>query len=652
MQPNFKKSIQNELKANHYYIPCFNKTGDDFLICSCGKKTYLNPYAVTYLVDEDSYMIQNEREFALKDILSGKRIINHVCKKCKTNFSDKETALRTQNLNTLFLERFFIEEDEKSLTLFRIFGGKLYDEKNKNDKHVYKFYNKIEETYIKINKITRKVYIKNKTDKKHQEIQLENVYVSVMLFFQSQIDTTFSDGFINVHDWIGRLAKLIRDAKNMNIVDELINYMSGTSGFEILSKIAVIFNSIIIYPNLSTIAMTKGNVFLFDLIANCPLPSKKYLKQNKVTAPLKIFNTLVTLKNEKLQKKLDADDRSKLTNVVSSDRYKNLINRIKSENYDLENNHEIIQKDGTKILVRDEISNRSISPLIFNKIQTFQQYEKLIQWLRLVKYDDLLQLINKFDISLLNRAYNLLEFREDLDFERINQYLNLMIDYCLEVFSLENVNQLKNYSPVSNFTFDLFDDCQRMIIELKWDTKTVLYKIKSGKKLNELHDNLLKHRSFLGNNEINQRFIDFSKQFKFLEEYSKDLDIYFKINLLETPEALMKEAVDMHNCAGSYIKRVAGGEYLAFIVYDENPNRNKEEYTKYMMVLEITPLGLEFVGIKSKFNKYGSNRFKEDVKKYLIDKDITFKEVPSIAMNINSSEVAYNGFFENVIKSH
>ena len=123
-----------------------------------------------------------------------------------------------------------------------------------------------------------------------------------------------------------------------------------------------------------------------------------------------------------------------------------------------------------------------------------------------------------------------------------------------------------------------------------------------------------------------------------------------KIDLIETPEQLMNEAVEMHNCAGSYVRKVANGQYLSFIVLDNNPKRTKEEYYKYMMVLEITPLGLEFVGIKSKFNKYGSNRFKEDVKKYLIDKDINYKDVPSIKTDVQSNETSYKGFFENIIK--
>lgn len=659
MNKESKKSIIEVLNLNNYYISCFNAMGDDFVICNCGKKSYISPDLVTYTVDEDSYMMSNESEFNFKDVLSGKRLINYSCPKCKNDFSFKETALKTQNLNTLFFERFTLEEDEKYLTLYRTFSGKFYEKKGElnfedKSKTLYnlknRLYNKIDISYIKINKINKKIYFKSVINDKQEEVHLENVYGIIMSFFKSQSDISYSDGFINVHDWIGKLARLVRDTQNMNIVNELIGFMTGTAGFDILSKIAVIFISIIVYPNLSTIAITKGNIFLFDLIANCPLPNKKYLKKNNVTSPLKIFNTLVTLKNEKLQQKLDSDDFSKLLVVNNGSKYKNLIEKIKNENYDLENNNEIVKKEGGKLLVRDEIANRTISPLLFNKITTFNQYEKLIPWLRLVKYDDLLRLVNMYDIKLLNNAYRAIEFREDLDFDRINQFLQLMIDYCKGIFSVEKVELIPNYKPVSNFTFDLFDDCQRMIVELKWDTKQVLFKIKTLKKLSELHENLLKHRSFVGSNEINERFVLFSKQFKFLEQYSDELDIHLRVNLLETPEELMNEAVDMHNCAGSYIRRVASGEYLAFIVYDDSPKKIDKDFYKYMMVLEITPLGLEFVGIKSKYNKYGSNRFKEDVKKYLIDKDITFKEVPSISTDVKSTEVAYNGFFEKVIK--
>ena len=211
---------------------------------------------------------------------------------------------------------------------------------------------------------------------------------------------------------------------------------------------------------------------------------------------------------------------------------------------------------------------------------------------------------------------------------------------------------MDSYNSVLSYDFNLFDDCYRMIEELKWDPNKVLFKIKSQKKLFELHENLLKHRSYVNNAEINGRFIEFSEKFKYLEDYSEDLkkSIGLTINLIQTPEELMNHAVDMHNCAGSYVRKVANGQYISFIVFDNSKERNQDEFYKYMMVLEITPLGLEFVGIKSRFNKYGSNRFKENVKKYLIDKDINFKNVPSIQQDVQSNEFAYQGFFEKIIK--
>ena len=295
------------------------------------------------------------------------------------------------------------------------------------------------------------------------------------------------------------------------------------------------------------------------------------------------------------------------------------------------------------------MKNKVISPFWFNKLKRFSDYEKSIQWLRIVKYEQFIDLLNKYDIDFLLNAYRVLEFRDDLNFERINQFLELMKDYCITTLKLESEDQLTSYEPVVKFDFNLYDDCYRMIEELKWEPKKVLFKIKKMDKLHELHENLLKHRSYVNNSDINDRFIKFSQEFKFLENYSENIGIHFKIKVIETPEELMNQAVEMHNCAGSYVRKVANGQYISFLVWDESPERTKEEYYKYMMVLEITSLGLEFVGIKSKFNKYGSNRFKEDVKKYLIDKSINFKDVPSIKTDIQSNEVAYKGFFENMI---
>ena len=641
-----KKQIIKELNSKYYYLPCVNLAGDDLYICSCGHIGTISPERITYKVsDEISIFNIKEDSSALDGFLQGKRILNERCGKCSKDLSVDEVTFNLQNLNTQYLEKFYIVENNNYLQINRIVSGIDYNIKEK-----FKSYNIIE-SYIRVNKKSGKILIKQFKDEKHNHITIDKLFDSIIEFFDKKPGITYSDGFINLHDWIGKLAKTIRDVKNMNIVDELLNLMIGKSGFDIIAKIAVIFLSIISYSNLSTISLTKGNIFLFDLIANCKIPDEKYLKKTKATSPLKIFNSLVKLQNEKIQKRLDESDTSKME-YVHTDSKSLLINKIKQEQFDIEKESEQIKKNRGKVFIKEIISDKTITPFWFSKLNKYSDYEKSLNWLTLVSKEEFLGLLNKYDLSFLINAYKAIEFRDDLHLDRIKQFLNLIIDHCLVINKKENINQLDSYNSVLSYDFNLFDDCYRMIEELKWDPNKVLFKIKSQKKLFELHENLLKHRSYVNNAEINGRFIEFSEKFKYLEDYSEDLkkSIGLTINLIQTPEELMNHAVDMHNCAGSYVRKVANGQYISFIVFDNSKERNQDEFYKYMMVLEITPLGLEFVGIKSRFNKYGSNRFKENVKKYLIDKDINFKNVPSIQQDVQSNEFAYQGFFEKIIK--
>ena len=108
----------------------------------------------------------------------------------------------------------------------------------------------------------------------------------------------------------------------------------------------------------------------------------------------------------------------------------------------------------------------------------------------------------------------------------------------------------------------------------------------------------------------------------------------------------------MKNCAGSYIARVASGEYIPFLLLDNSPKREKEEFYRYLMILKITKLGLEFVGVKTACNQYGSDRFKNDIKQFLIDHDISFQEVTSIKSGVKSTENSYDGTFEKIISNN
>ena len=150
----------------------------------------------------------------------------------------------------------------------------------------------------------------------------------------------------------------------------------------------------------------------------------------------------------------------------------------------------------------------------------------------------------------------------------------------------------------------------------------------------KFHDDLVKHRSYLSDKEVNEKYINFSNKFKYLEDYKGPI----KIKVIDTPDKLVKKSNEMKNCAASYVRRVSLGELIAFNVYDNNTERNSEEFYEYMMVLELGKYGLEFIGVKGPCNIYGPDRFKKDVMFFLEKNDIAYKEVPSIKLGIDNKK--------------
>lgn len=190
----------------------------------------------------------------------------------------------------------------------------------------------------------------------------------------------------------------------------------------------------------------------------------------------------------------------------------------------------------------------------------------------------------------------------------------------------------------------------RMLLELNWTPNKILHKTKDFNKLVTLHHNLLKFRSYISDADVNDRYTVFSDKYRYLEgdAVHPDGDYSFNLKLLATPSSLLNTAIEMHNCAGSYINKVANGTYIPFVICDNFSGRTQEEFFKYMIIFEVTKLGLELVGVKSYCNEYGSDRFKEQIIKYLIEHDISFRDVPSIKRGIKSKELSYIGTFDKV----
>lgn len=644
------KTFNAYIKSNFiFYYPSINNKGDDLYFCTCGNKLLASP-------DQASFALKFEdiNKIDLDNIHTAYIRPDVKCNKCERDFSLQENYSRIQPLETEFIDRFQVIQDDKMFALVKMRG---YTEFNKEKQTMSV---KSIESYITVDRKSKKIKYKSLTNDKAITIQLQNVIESSREFFTNSKETILNEGFINIHDFISKMANMVVDSKNMNIIEELMSMMIGQSGINVLHRTIAIFMSIMCYPYLTTIALSKGNVFLYDLLSKCSLPDNAYLESHKATSPLKIFNTLVEIKNTELQKELDSDDKSKLGYIYKSNGKELTIKYDKNFLSDTNVGERIVAPSGANVFVRDEITNQKLSPYIFNKLTKFSDYENIIQWMKFISYNDVIKLVMDYDLELLNIIYKKIEFRDDINLERIKQFIPLMLSYAeIELTKENSVIKYKvipkktvnsKYEAIKYFDFNLYDDCMRMLLELNWTPNKILHKTKDFNKLVTLHHNLLKFRSYISDADVNDRYTVFSDKYRYLEgdAVHPDGDYSFNLKLLATPSSLLNTAIEMHNCAGSYINKVANGTYIPFVICDNFSGRTQEEFFKYMIIFEVTKLGLELVGVKSYCNEYGSDRFKEQIIKYLIEHDISFRDVPSIKRGIKSKELSYIGTFDKV----
>lgn len=642
------KEIKKNFCFHHVKI---NENGDseDIYFCKCGKKI------------TNDINIAKKDEITLENNVNGKNYydnldvlsrfdegISVVCPKCKTNYFKAQNSQIVKPSNTDFYAYFD----------FKIEGNRVYLYQNKlksNCTDKSKYVN-LKETvsYLCVDKETKKLFFKNYDNKKETEFSLDNLLRVVQYFYENH-NLSVIDNLIDVHRFLSELASIVVDSKNMDIVEGLMSQMIGKPGMDILMKVNTIFFGIIIYSNLSTIALTKGTVFLYDMLSNCKLPNISTLTENNVTSPLKIFNFLVTLENESIQEEIDLEkgENSKFVYTSKNGDGKKIELNFDLERFGFKNQESLVDISEGSINVREDIKNKSVSKYIFNKIEKFNDYKNLIKFTKFISYEELINLVIKYDIDYIIKLYNKIEFRSDINSETLKQFIPLTLDYIKEQSLTRHTNKYDitivqrfekiedsivnndsntlvtedeevnlNYSLISNYSFNIYDDCSRILEELKWDKNKEFTKIKKQSELIEYHDKLVEHYNMLTDKEKFEKFKKFAEKFSFLEEYDENL----KVKLLSTPAMVLKAAEEMKNCAGSYVTRISQGKYLILMLEDKRPDR-KESDTKFMLGLNLSSsTGLEFDQLKTVCNRLGSNGQKEMVMKYLEDKDISYRE--------------------------
>jgi len=612
----------------------------DKFFCPCGTN-----FEVKKSIEEKEFVMQTNNlnpygQINIEDVID-KIELNASCPNCKKQIKDFSSIGKKAEANKIFYKRFSFEEKSNEIFLSKsLFEGEY-------DAYLETF--DVKETKIKIsfNKENKKInfiHNENKTD-----VDLDKLFdiVSKFYFTEKEKETVkIVDNLMDIHVFIGRLANFIKDAKNIDFLSGLIEEINGTrhgimqDAIPTLTKVTCILLSIAKYESLSTIALTKNALFLFELLKDCELPKSDSLYEKKLTKPVQIFSYLINLENKKIQDDIDKENNEKQKILhrsvkLTSGQEINFENDFKHATL---NKKAIVKKstDGTVVL-EDDMENKQISPLIYKKIKNLKEYKRLIKYTKFIDYNYLVNLTKKYEIDFLNELFIYLEFRGDLNTNRLNYFLNLYSDY-------KTLNGDFDYH-FSHY-IGTFDDSLRMIHALKWDVNKHLLQIKKCEELDKYHDWLIKHYNLTQQKESNIKYQKFVEKYKELEKYdNKDI----RIKLVGTIESLMFWAKELNNCAASYAIRVLNGKYLLAIVeyktFKEDTEKNNLK--NFLMGFTVDKRGmLEFDQIKSTNNQRGSNKLKMIVMDYLREKDITFREVADLSMVFNSESF---GMLNNIV---
>jgi hypothetical protein len=578
------------------------------------------------------------------------------CPSCQKNFKESHKNEMLISHGSPFISNFSYEENESTLTLNYTVLSPNLNSVEKRD-----FFEKTR--YLRLNKLTKNLYYKS-YDEPEVEFDLDEVVKYTNLFFV--FDTLKVVNIMEMHIFIGRLANFIMDSKNIDIIKELLETLRGNvghAGLDVIKKITSMFLGIIKYSNLSTIAMTKGPVFLYDLMHECDIPKPSVLIENNVTSPIKIFNFLVQNHINKINIEVNEDNKKAHDFTFKSKTRINYDNNGDNVNVeDLAEEKEITIKINTgesqgkvKIdkgiyQIEEAVTDGSVSKFIFNKIQRFNDYRKVIKFLKLVNKQELIQLLQKYDIDFLVNVIDMIYFRNQVPFKELEKILDIILDF-VAVNSKKHCDVMDgivrmNYAHVKHFSFINYDDALMMMEVLQFDPKVHFNKIRTFDELNLYHDYLIKYFSVLKDEEKNGGIMQFTSQFKMLEKNTED-DSPIEFRILSTPGMIIKEGVEMRHSASAYARNVAQGRYLMGQIYDKDPNRTELEPARFTIGFTYNKLtGLEFEQVKGFANETGegipkkTDRFKRLMMDWLTNKDISFRPIGDLKL---TEEVGNDG---------
>lgn len=292
---------KNVLKNNSF---AYEENGMSKVICKCG--THFEKE-----IDLSERLTESEAE-ALSDMKELVMFSAHEklkCPSCGINFFDKDERTSLIPIGTYFMGGFKFNKgpEESSITFWRIKSWVDHDGSVKFER---------QERSITVwgGKISYDPFPwETKPAPRHTvDLDLNNIVPMVTEFLDTEPVRTVHDIY-ELHLFLMWLTQVTQDANKMNIVEEIMAPMRNRindMGLEYFKKALCVFFSIIKFPNLSTIALTKSIMFLSEVIMNCDLPPSSEMKEKNVTAPLDIFNSLTGSYLKRTQNELAFDNNS------------------------------------------------------------------------------------------------------------------------------------------------------------------------------------------------------------------------------------------------------------------------------------------------------------------------------------------------------
>lgn len=535
------------------------------MYCKCGNTKELKSKARRLLVKKHDTTVEDKHS-----------VETIKCDKCGTVYDNHNRLfLLIPDEDEIYKLSFKTEENGKVITLFREKTFARYDSvSDKLNESI------VRTDYIKFDKSSNQTTIfldKPALDKitvQNKQSDVSNITEEVGLskinrlehFFQFY-DFASYDGLINVFTFFNKIDTVVTDldfikkmipqvsyAYNNHDVFEKIdsttgdvvtynNVESGFGGVKEEKKLNIgsylsryielskIFLCVADFQSITTILLTKGQVFFKEFIhSKNILPSQIY-KALEATSPTKIIEVSMNYDSNGMikssaDKEKEATDSS--TKKISS-------KTLKIKPIDVDDNPDYLR----------------VSPLIYKHISAPQDMEILLSIYRRkhLSKTDIEALFQNYDTARIYKFYRTLEKQRIQDnasftLKNIKHILDRNID---DVQKGQGTDYLHLYTDTLN---------TMKLLEL---SDNYIYKIKNNKELKEVHDDLAARYGAIRDAKKAEFYKKATKELIGMNSIVGDVEM----TVIPTLEDLNKEGMMMSHCIYTYLDRVVNKDYIA-----------------------------------------------------------------------------------------